>query len=35
MAIRWKEGELDDLRREIARYNRKIEKMRKTGVDLL
>ena len=34
MAIRWKEGELEDLRREIARYNRKIEKMRKTGVDL-
>lgn len=34
MAIRWKEGELDDLRREIARYNRKIDRMRKAGTDL-
>lgn len=34
MAIRWKEGELDDLRREIARYNRKIDKLRKQNVDL-
>ena len=33
MAIRWKEGELDDLRREIARYNRKIDRLRKKGVD--
>ena len=33
MAIRWKEGELDDLRREIARYNRKINKLRKQGID--
>ena len=34
MAIRWKEGELDDLRREIARYNRKILKLQKAGTDL-
>lgn len=34
MAIRWKAGELDDLRREIARYNRKINKLRKQGIDL-
>ena len=34
MAIRWKENELDDLRREIARYNRKISKLQKAGIDL-
>lgn len=34
MAIRWKEGELDDLRREIARYNRKIARLQKKNVDL-
>lgn len=34
MAIRWKEGELDDLRKEIARYNRKISRMQKAGTDL-
>ena len=34
MAIKWKEGELDDLRREIARYNRKIARLRKAGTDL-
>lgn len=33
MAIRWKEGELDDLRREIERYNRKIAKLAKKGYD--
>ena len=34
MAIKWKEGELDDPRREIARYNRKIARLRKAGTDL-
>lgn len=34
MAIRWKEGEIDDLRKEIARYNRKIAKLAKAGTDL-
>lgn len=34
MAIRWKEGELDDLRKEIARYNRKISRLQKKNVDL-
>lgn len=34
MAIKWKDGELDDLRRKIARYNRKIARLRKAGVDL-
>lgn len=34
MAIRWKEGELEDLRKEIARYNRKIDRMRKQNVDV-
>lgn len=34
MAIRWKENELDDLRKEIARYNRKIARMQKKDVDI-
>lgn len=34
MAIRWKTNELDDLRKEIARYNRKISRLQKKGVEL-
>lgn len=34
MAIRWKENELDDLRKEIARYNRKIKKLEKMDLGM-
>lgn len=34
MAIRWKENELDDLRKEIARYNRKIKRLEKMDLGM-
>jgi len=34
MAIRWKSGELDELKKQIDRYNRKIARLKKAGTDL-